>query len=40
MATETKFSLSTEQKALLDGATKKTKPTEYLETGNVGLDLA
>ena len=40
MATETKFSLTTEQKALLDGAMKKTKPTEYLETGNVGLDLA
>ena len=40
MATETKFSLSAEQKALLDGAMKKTKPTEYLETGNVGLDLA
>lgn len=40
MVTETKFSLTTEQKALLDGAMKKTKPTEYLETGNVGLDLA
>lgn len=40
MATETKFSLSAEQKALLDGVLKKTKPTEYLETGNVGLDLA
>ena len=41
MATiESKFSLSTEQKALLDKASEKTKPLEYIETGDVGLDLA
>lgn len=33
-------SLSTEQKAMLDNALKKAKPLEYIETGNVGLDLA
>ena len=37
---ETKFSLSTEQKDLLDKALKKAKPVEYIETGNIGLDLA
>ena len=40
MATKSEFSLSQEQRALLDNAIKKTKPTEYIETGNVGLDLA
>ena len=35
-----KFSLSTEQKDLLDNALKKAKPVEYIETGNIGLDLA
>ena len=40
MATKTEFSLSTEQKAMLDKASEKVKPLEYIETGDVGLDLA
>lgn len=40
MATKSDFSLSAEQKALLDKAAEKAKPVEYIETGNVGLDLA
>ena len=40
MATKSDISLSSEQKAMLDSAIKKTKPLEYVETGNVGLDLA
>ena len=37
---EDKISLSTEQKNMLNNALKKSKPVEYIETGNVGLDLA
>jgi RecA/RadA recombinase len=33
-------SLTSEQKSVLDSALKKSKPLEYIETGNVGLDLA
>lgn len=42
MATKTKstVSFSEEQKKLLEDALKKQKPTEYIETGNVGFDLA
>ena len=41
MATKTtKFSISTEQKAILEKALKKAEPTQFLETGDVGLDLA
>jgi len=34
------ISLSNEQKSLLDAALKKDKTIEYIETGDVGLDLA
>ena len=34
------ISLTSEQKSVLDSALKKSKPLEYIETGNVGLDLA
>lgn len=37
---KTKFSLSSEQKAILDKALEKAEPTEFIETGDVGLDLA
>ena len=37
---KTKFSLSLEQRSILDKALEKAKPTEYVETGDVGLDLA
>ena len=42
MATKTKStaSFSEDQKKLLKEALKKQKPTEYVETGNVGFDLA
>lgn len=40
MAAKSEFSLSAEQKALLDKASEKAKPLEYIETGDVGLDLA
>ena len=40
MATKSDISLSTEQKAMLTKAAEKAKPVEYIETGNVGLDLA
>lgn len=40
MAVKSELSLTAEQKAMLDNASKKTKPLEYIETGNVGLDLA
>ena len=35
-----KAALSAEQKAILDAALKEAKPTAYIETGNIGLDLA
>ena len=37
---ETKFSLSMEQRKMLDEAAKNDAPLEFMETGNVGLDLA
>lgn len=41
MATkEGKFSLSMEQRKMLDESIKENKPLEFIETGNVGLDLA
>ena len=41
MATkEGKFSLSVEQRKMLDEATKESKPLEFIETGNIGLDFA
>lgn len=35
-----KFSLSMEQRKMLDESIKENKPLEYVETGNIGLDLA
>ena len=40
MATKSKFSISNEQKSLLTEALKKAEPTQFIETGDVGLDLA
>lgn len=40
MATKAKFSISAEQKSMLEKALKKAEPTQFLETGDVGLDLA
>jgi RecA/RadA recombinase len=40
MVTKSEISLSNEQKSMIDNALKQTKPVEYIETGNVGLDLA
>lgn len=40
MATKSEISLSGEQKSMIDDALKHSKPVEYVETGNVGLDLA
>lgn len=40
MATKSDISLSGEQKSMIDNALKHSKPVEYIETGNVGLDLA
>ena len=40
MATKSEISLSNEQKSMIDNALKQAKPVEYIETGNVGLDLA
>ena len=37
---EAKFSLSMEQRAMLDDALKAAEPTKFIETGDVGLDLA
>ena len=37
---KTKFSLSLEQRSILDKALEKAEPTEFIETGDVGLDLA
>lgn len=34
------ISLTSEQKEMLENALKKEKPVEFIETGNVGLDLA
>ena len=34
------ISLTSEQKEMLESALKKEKPVEFIETGNVGLDLA
>lgn len=38
--TKNKFSISAEQKAMLSKALKKAEPTQFIETGDVGLDLA
>lgn len=38
--TKSEVSFSMEQKALLEEAAKKDKPTQFIETGNVGFDLA
>lgn len=35
-----KFSLSMEQRKMLDDSLKENKPLEFVETGNIGLDLA
>ena len=35
-----KFSLSMEQRKMLEEAVKENKPLEFIETGNIGLDLA
>lgn len=41
MATkEGKFSLTMEQRKMLDDSIKENKPLEFIETGNIGLDLA
>lgn len=37
---KTKFSLSLEQRSILDKALAKAEPTQFIETGDVGLDLA
>ncbi len=37
---KSKFSLSMEQRAMLEDALKDAEPTKYIETGDIGLDLA